>query len=122
MLKKTKVICTIGPSSWDSNTLKSLAELGMDVARLNFSHGEHSEKLKQINEIREISKKINKPLAIIADLQGPKLRLGLIEGKIEIKKGEIIKLSTSPTQDELPIQFDLTPFLKKGRKTFLNDR
>ena len=121
MLKKTKIVCTIGPSSWSRQTLKMLADSCMDVARLNFSHGKHEEKKQQIELIRKISEDLKKPLAIIADLQGPKLRLGLIDSRVEIKKGEIIKLSTEPEQDELLIQFDLTPFVKPKERIFLND-
>jgi pyruvate kinase len=120
-MKKTKIVCTIGPSSWDYQTLKSLAQAGMNVARLNFSHGSHEEKLQQIKYVRQISQELKTPIAIIADMQGPKIRLGEIEGTREIKKGEVIKLCLNPVSDELPMQFDLSPFVKKGQRIFLND-
>src|SRR5581483_2639597 len=120
-MKRTKIVCTIGPSSWDYKTLKELARSGMDVARLNFSHGSYEEKGQQIKFIRQISQELDKPLAIMADLQGPKIRLGEIDGIREIKKGEKIKLSLNPVADELPMQFDLSPFVKKGQRIFLND-
>lgn len=120
--KKTKIVATIGPSSWDYKTLKDLTEAGMNVARLNFSHGTQEEKKEQIKHLRRISKELSKPIAILADLSGPKLRLGQIEGVLEIKKGQIIKLSANPKDlSELPLQFDLTPFVKKGQRIFLND-
>lgn len=120
-IKKTKIVCTIGPSSWDPETLTKLAKAGMDVARLNMSHGSHEEKKQQIKLIRQISENLNKPLGIIADLQGPKIRLGDIDGTKIIKKGDLVHLSLSPADDEFPIQFDLTPFVKKGQRIFLND-
>lgn len=121
MLKRTKIVCTIGPSSWDYSTLKELAESGMDVARLNFSHGTFEEKGTQLKLVRKISKELGKSLAVLADMPGPKLRLGLFEGKIEIQKGETIYLSSDPKEGELPVQFDLSPFLKKKQRIFLND-
>jgi pyruvate kinase len=119
--KKTKIVCTIGPSSWDPFTLKNLARNGMDVARLNFSHGTHDEKKEQIQLIRNIAQEIGRPIAIMADLQGPKMRLGEIEGVRNIRKGEALGLSIHPSLDELPIQFDISPFVKKGQRIYLND-
>lgn len=119
-IKNTKIIATIGPSSWDKKTLENLAREGMDVARLNFSHGTYEEKEEQIQTIRNIAKRLNKPIAIIADLQGPKLRLGDFETRI-LKTGEIIQLSANPIKDEIPLQFNLSPFLKKGQRVLLND-
>ncbi len=122
VIKKTKIICTIGPSSWDYETLKMLAEAGMNVARLNFSHGSQEEKSQQIKFIRQISEELNKPIMILADLSGPKLRLGHLEGIHQIKKGDIINLTLNPTSDnEIPIQFDLSPFVKKEQRIYLND-
>lgn len=119
--KKTKIVCTIGPSSWDKETLKELALSGMDLARLNLSHGTHEEKRDQIHRIRAVSKEIGKRVAIIADLQGPKLRLGCIESVLNINKGDILRLSARSGKDILSIQFDFAPFIKKGHRVFLND-
>lgn len=119
--RKTKIVCTIGPSSWNFSSMKKMAKSGMDVVRLNMSHGTREEKLEQIANVRQISRELDKPLSIIADLQGPKLRLGLIEGVKEIRMGEVISLSIAPDANELPIQFDLSPFIKKGQRMYLND-
>lgn len=118
-LRKTKIICTIGPASWDK--LEKLIESGMDLARLNFSHGTHEEKKEQIANIRKIAQKLNKRMAIIADLQGPKLRLGFFEGIRDIAQGEIVQLALNPVAGEIPIQFDFSPYVKKGQRIFLND-
>lgn len=119
--KKTKIVCTIGPATWSPEMLKKLIQAGMNVARLNFSHGSHEEKAKQIKLIRSIAQELGKPVAILADMSGPKLRLGDIDGIKEIKKGDVIYLSVVPRDGELPIQFDLAPHVKKNHRIFLND-
>lgn len=120
--KKTKIVATIGPSSSNPSTLKQMVQSGLNVARLNFSHGSHPEKLGLIKIIREISQELNKPITIYADLSGPKLRLGEIEGIKEIRKGDEINLSTEPQDDfQLPMQFDLAPFVQPKQRIFLND-
>lgn len=119
--RKTKIVCTIGPSSWDYPNMKRLAEAGMDVVRLNMSHGSHAEKAEQIKSARKISEELNKPIAVFADLQGPKLRLGIIDGIKRIETHEEVRISTEPGDGELPIQFDLSPYVKKGDRLFLND-
>lgn len=121
LYKRTKIVCTIGPSSWDYPTLKELAKNGMDLVRLNLSHGTHEEKAQQIRFIRQIAQKAGKHLAIIADLQGPKLRLGKIEGILTITKGDVLKLSAIPKEGALPIQFDFSPYIKAGERVLLND-
>lgn len=122
LFRKTKIVCTIGPSSWDFETLKKLAQEGMDVVRFNMSHGTHEEKLQQLKYVRQIAKELDKPITVFADLQGPKLRLGTIDGEKSIQKGEQINLTLNPVNDsELPMQFDLSPFVKKGQRIFLND-
>src|SRR5258708_3939301 len=121
MTKKTKIVCTLGPATADYQTIKELVKAGMNVARLNFSHGDHEEKEQKIKLVRQIAKELNTPITIMADLSGPKIRLGEIEGKREIKKGEKVVLSLNPLSDELPMQFDLSPFIKKGQRVFLND-
>lgn len=120
-MKKTKIICTIGPSSNNAEVLKELIEAGMNVARLNFSHGDHEEKAKNISLIRSVAKSLNKPVAIIADIQGPKLRLGKLKDRIEIQKGTGITLSSTPTDTDLPLQFDLSEMVKKNHRIFIND-
>lgn len=87
--RKTKIICTIGPSSRGVDRIAELIESGMDAARLNFSHGTHEEHERAINEIREASKKTGKEIAIIQDLQGPKIRIGeMPEEGAELTEGD----------------------------------
>ena len=91
--RKAKIICTIGPSSAKKEVIFSLIKNGMDVARLNFSHGDHASHKKNIELIRDCSTRYNKPVAILQDLQGIKIRVGLIEGgAVELKKGRTLLL------------------------------
>lgn len=94
-----------------------MAKVGMNVVRINMSHGTHEEKAKQIKNARKISAELKLPLAVIADLQGPKLRLGNFEGTIEINKGDQVNLSVSAREGEIPMQFEAfkkTRFAQKG--------
>lgn len=118
--KRTKIIATIGPASSSPKTIRALIKAGLNVARLNFSHGTYQERKEQIRNIRSISQELNIPVAIMADLQGPKLRLGIFN-ELQIKKGEIVSFNTNPSQQEIPIQFDLTPYVAKGDRIFAND-
>ncbi len=121
MFKRTKIIATIGPASANPETLEKLITSGMDAARLNFSHGSHEEKETLIYNLRKLSAKLATPVAIIADLQGPKLRLGKFEGTRDIAKGEEISLSIIPDEVDLPIDFDISPFVKPKQRIYLND-
>lgn len=92
--RKTKIVCTIGPASESSQVLKSLMKAGMDVARLNFSHGTHEEHLRKIKEIRKLSDRLKRPVTILQDLSGPKIRVGKVkEGGIDLKRGETFILT-----------------------------
>lgn len=85
--RKTKIVCTIGPASESPRILEALIQGGMNVARLNFSHGTHQGHLEKIKTIRQISERFNWPVAILQDLGGPKIRIGMIkEGGIKLKR------------------------------------
>ncbi len=87
--RKTKIVCTIGPASQSPKILEALIRGGMNVARLNFSHGTHEEHRRKIEAIREISGRLKQPVAILQDLGGPKIRIGVIkEGGVELKRGK----------------------------------
>jgi pyruvate kinase len=94
-LHRTKIVCTIGPATQSRKVLKELILAGMDVARLNFSHGTHDAHGKVANSIKSLSKRLNRPVAIMLDLQGPKIRTGLIKGgSILVKPKDILTLTT----------------------------
>jgi pyruvate kinase len=125
-MKKTKIICTIGPSTSSGKTLASLIKAGMDVARLNFSHGTHDEHSQYIRHIRKLSLELNKPVMILQDLQGIKIRIGKVAGEsIRIKKSQKIELKPgkgTSTGDTLFVSYDaLLKDLKKGQRILLDD-
>ena len=87
--RKTKIVCTIGPASESPQILETLIRAGMDVARLNFSHGTQKEHFRKIKTIRQIAERLEKPVSILQDLSGPKIRVGRMkEGGAELKRGE----------------------------------
>mgnify|MGYP001442030527 CR=1 FL=1 len=98
---RTKIVCTLGPVSGDIETIRSFAAAGMAVARINFSHGTHEEHAERIQVVRQIAKETGRPIAVLADLQGPKLRIGLLPGDaVQLVKGESFKLVDADTSDE----------------------
>ncbi len=88
-MRKTKIVCTIGPASESSEMIEKLCLAGMNVARLNFSHGSHEEHKKRIDTIREVSSRLNLPIAVLLDTKGPEFRIRTFEnGKISLKTGD----------------------------------
>ena len=92
---KTKIIATLGPSSTTLSKLKSLIQAGVNVFRVNFSHASHDDVLETVSNIREISASTNTHVAILGDLQGPKIRLGTVEDNSKVKKGDLISITTN---------------------------
>ena len=94
-MRRAKIVCTLGPAVESVAKITELVEAGMNMARLNLSHGEHTEHQARLNIVREVAKKANKAVAVIADLQGPKVRLGKFsKGPYEITKGEKFIITT----------------------------
>ena len=92
-LRKVKIVATLGPASSDYETIRALFEAGADVFRLNMSHGEHSEIRARHEIIRKIEKDTGRPIAILADLQGPKLRVGVFKnGEEDLVEGQKFRL------------------------------
>jgi pyruvate kinase len=96
-MRRTKIICTIGPASRSKDVLIKLIEHGMNVARINFSHGSHEEHKKVIELIKEVRKELRKPIGILLDTKGPEIRLGEISPR-EVKPGDVIKIG-----EDIPI-------------------
>ncbi|MEK6628765.1 MAG: pyruvate kinase [Bdellovibrionota bacterium] len=124
--RRAKIVATIGPSTRDAANIKKAIEAGMNVARLNFSHGTHAEHLAVINIIREASIALKAPVTILQDLQGPKVRVGLFEkGSIELKQKQIVKVTIEDVlgQDGLiPSDFkELCKACKPGTQILLDD-
>lgn len=122
--KKTKIVATIGPASESEQALRKIIKAGLNVARLNFSHGTQEDHKERIIKIRKLSKELNKPIAILQDLQGPKIRLGnLKENSVMLKRDQVVRLSFGKTQvdETIPVQVDIFPFLKVGDAILIND-
>lgn len=92
--KKAKIIATMGPTCNSLEQIEALALAGMDVARLNFSHGSHTDHKQVIDNIRSVSNKLNKPIAILQDLQGPKIRTGKLKQDVELITGQTYSITT----------------------------
>ncbi len=94
-MKKTKIICTMGPSTDDAVLLSNMMRSGMDLARFNFSHGSHEDHAQRVKLVRQAAAEIEKPIALIADTKGPEMRLGIFkEGKVILKEGDSFILTT----------------------------
>ena len=94
-MRKTKIVCTIGPASESEETLRALCLAGMNVARLNFSHGTHEEHLKRISTIKKVREELNLPIAIMLDTKGPEYRIGTFaNGKITVEEGAHFTFTT----------------------------
>ncbi len=128
--RNARIVATLGPSCQDDATLQKLIENGVDVARLNFSHGTYTDHAQRIVQIRRLSLELGKPVSILQDLQGPKMRVGLIpDGPIQLAAGEIVSLtsktvSTSSSQGIAQIPFDFPEFnqsVHEGSHVLLDD-
>ena len=94
-MRKTKIVCTLGPSTDDENVLRQLMLEGMSVARMNFSHGSHEEQKKRLDMVKKLREELELPVAVLLDTKGPEIRIGDIEGgKAELKKGQTFVLTT----------------------------
>jgi len=123
---KTKIVCTIGPASESSAVIKQMIEAGMNVARLNFSHGDFAAHKKVIESLRAASASLGRRIAIMADLSGPKMRIGKIDAEpVELRAGDPFTLTTDDIvgdKTRVSVSFDGLPqAVKPGNTLFLND-
>jgi len=127
MMRKCKIVATIGPASNDYKSLEELIRAGVNVIRLNFSHGSQEDHRAVILKTREISKKLSIPVGILQDLQGPKLRIGVLESPIILEKDQIATLVSQGSYNkdnykEIPIEIpELYRTLKVGDTILMND-
>jgi len=98
-MRKTKIICTIGPASESFSMLEKLAKAGMNIVRLNMSHGDHESHAKVIKSIRTLNKKLPNPIAILMDTQGPEIRTGDIKQELNLKKDDVISIVARGKED-----------------------
>ena len=122
--RRSKIIATIGPSSDSYQLVKELISAGANGIRFNFSHGTHQERQRQIAWVRKAAKELSKTVAIIQDLQGPKIRLGDFDGVIDVRKGQTLPLEFNANFAEnghIPTQYDLSLKVKRGERVLLFD-
>ena len=125
-MRKTKIICTIGPASESEEVLAKLCKAGMNVARLNFSHGSHEEHLKKMNTIKKVREALGLPIAIMLDTKGPEFRIKTFaEGKITLKDGDPFTFTARDvkgSQTEVSISYPgLVNDLEPGDTILLNN-
>ena len=125
-MRRTKIICTIGPSSQDEDMLRKIILAGMNVARFNFSHGDYEEHGLKLERTRKISRELNLPVAVLLDTRGPEIRLrDFAEGKVELKAGQKFTLTTEEimgTAERATITYkNLPQDVKPGDSILLDD-
>ncbi len=122
--KKTKIIATVGPATGSYEKIVALIKAGANGLRLNFSHGDYASHAEYISLIRKASKELGKPVAIIQDLQGPKIRLGDFDDQLKVKKGQKLTLQYKAdyqNSGHIPTQFDLSKKVKVGERLYIFD-
>ena len=124
--KRTKILATLGPATNSPEKIKQLIEAGANGFRLNFSHGSYEERLDQIKWIRDASAEVGRTVAILQDLQGPKIRLGVLKNNhLDVKAGDEIVLDHAIQEHDgstnLPIQYNLANKVKVGEPVYLFD-
>ena len=123
---KTKIVATLGPASSERPMLKKLMNAGVDVFRVNFSHASYTETIETIKNIRELSVELNIHASVLGDLQGPKIRLGIVKENVFVKKGDVIEITTKNLSegDAKCISINYLDFPKDvnvGEKILVND-
>ena len=128
MDRKAKIVATIGPASTDEVVLKNLILAGMDIARLNFSHGTHKSHADRALTLRAVAKRLNRPLAILQDLQGPKIRVGDLPEPLKLMEGQQVQLypeggkKPEMSGSLIPVDFpQLFDSVKSGDRILLDD-
>lgn len=124
-MKKTKIVCTIGPASLEPGVIEQMVNAGMDVARINFSHGTHEDHHHAIETVRQASSACGRPIGILVDIQGPKIRLSKFDNPITLKEGAKVSLvagdkATKPGQ--IPVDYPhLVEDVPVGKTIFIAD-
>lgn len=126
-MKKTKIICTMGPNSDNPEIMKALIENGMDVARFNFSHGSYEEQKARMDQLKQLRAELKKPIAILLDTKGPEIRTGTLEGgkKVTLEAGQRFILTTKEMEGNASMCYqtyeDLPKDLKPGNRVLIDD-
>ena len=124
MQRRTKIVCTLGPASWSPERIDALIQAGMDVARINFSHGDLERHAETIRLVRAASRKAGRPIAILGDLQGPKIRVGVLPAPVVLRPGDRVVFAPEGQHGpgELPTTFhELSHDVEVGDVVLLAD-
>jgi len=123
IFKRTKILATLGPKTNSSEMIEKLALAGVNGFRMNFGHGTYEERDQQITWIRKVTEKTGKPVAILQDLQGPKIRLGKLDHDVKVNKGDELTLDFTAIHDNfiLPIQYNLAEKVNIGERLYIFD-
>ena len=127
MDRRTKIVCTLGPATTDPETIRRLVVAGMDVARMNFSHGTHEEHRERVETVREVAEAEGEVVTILQDLQGPKIRVGEVQGdSVMLTEGDEVAVSTGTpresTSDHIFIDYDaLARDAREGERILIDD-
>lgn len=119
----TKIVCTLGPASSSPDVIRKLLQAGMNVARLNFSHGTHEMHARTLANIRGIAEDMGRPVAILGDLQGPRIRIGALAEARPLEEGARLVLAPEEvaTPDEIPVTYDLAQDVQVGGSILVDD-
>jgi pyruvate kinase len=121
---KTKIVCTLGPASATADTIRQLMEAGLSVARINFSHGTHEQHAATIRLVRDVAKSLGRPVAILGDLQGPRIRIGDLTAPVVLEDGSDVRLAPEGQErdGELPVTYAaLADDVHVGDRILIND-
>ena len=123
IFKRTKILATIGPATSSPEKIKQLINAGANGFRLNFSHGSFDERIEQLKWVREASEQHGRPVAVLQDLQGPKIRLGMLNENTPVKTGDEIVLDFAAEHNGLtfPVQYNLAEKVKVGEPIYIFD-
>jgi pyruvate kinase len=126
-LCRTKIVCTLGPATATRDALRSLVEAGLNVARINFSHGTHEQHSQTVALVRSVAEELGRPVAILGDLQGPRIRIGDLTGPVLLESGQEFVLTPEDGVDrnaqyEIPVTYDrLAEDLHVGDRILIDD-
>ena len=126
VFKRTKILATIGPATVSQEKVFQLLDAGVNGIRMNFSHGDNESRLEQINWVRTASQRLGKPVAILQDLQGPKIRLGILkDNMLNVKAGDMLVLDSEIAEHDgsfnLPVQYNLAEKMKVSEPLYMFD-
>ena len=120
----TKVVVTVGPATADEERILALAELGVDVVRINFAHGSHEDHARTIEWTRRAAERVGRPIAVLVDLAGPKIRIGELPAPVTLREGDRVTIAPEAVAagDELPTTYAaLADDVRPGDRILLDD-